>query len=57
MEDWLVRCWRVDFEMIFGNNMYIKMKSNVILEVSVVWLKTSSILVSNVGSIIRPHER
>ncbi len=21
MEDWLVRRWRVDFEMIFGNNM------------------------------------
>lgn len=57
MEDWLVRCWRVDFEMIFGNNMYIKMKSNVIFEVSVVWLKYRSIRLSNVGSIIRPHER
>ena len=31
--------------------------NNVILGVSVVWLKSSSILVSNVGSIIRPHER
>ena len=31
--------------------------NNVILGVSVVCLKSSSILVSNVGSIIRPHER
>ena len=31
--------------------------NNVILGISLVWLKSSSILVSNVGSIIRPHER